>query len=216
MGRSDYEHWLKGTPFLWLLVLILIEAALERLLRPVRQEGPLWFRVKQIALPAVLSALLVGYACVNTSLAQAFDRLTHLAFPPWSPLLGALPSDRIGGTELDPSQREALDKTIQHIKKYVKEGEPFYIFTDESPYYFFVDAVNPTRYANVSYIAGDKMSEEVLRSLKSWPPKCIMAYAASMGGEIKYKPHHKRIAEFIRSNYRIAERWGPYVFLVPR
>jgi len=216
LGRSDYDHWLKATPLLWILLLALIQGGFRcgvKIWRQWKEKnflaglGP----VADIFLAGILLFYLVYFIrphMLTGSMASLSEEKFQLVwFPLQDPAL-----TRLGGIQLPPDQVKKVGKLVKKILAYGGKTGGFYSFTDDSLVYYLTDTVNPTRFANVSYVVGDKMEAEVLRDLEQCPPRVVLALN-DKGGTF-FKPYHARLKDYFIRNYRIVERDGDYVFLL--
>ena len=120
----------------------------------------------------------------------------------------------LGTASLDPQQEQEIRQTLQAVRRYVSPGDSIYILGDDGIYYFLGNFHNPTRYANLSFIVGEGMVQEVLRSLEKRPPRAVLA--RQEGKHLKCKYYQEPIAHFIESHYRVAESVGAYDLWIPR
>jgi hypothetical protein len=173
LGPSDYIHWLKATPIFWPLCLLLVHQGGNW------REFPTAKKV-DAGLVATLTLLLVGYPL---SLIRPFEvggylnswTIERLAFfgdkglsNPQLPRLGFSGND----------DEDHFVGVVDRIHRYVPPGKFFFDFTSSPIYYYWADVKNPTRYADVDYVAVDPMLEDVLKDLAMRSPASTWASAA--------------------------------------
>jgi hypothetical protein len=206
LGRSDYEHWLKGTPTFWLSVIV----GLDVLWTPLRAKVPS-FRFSYLATSFGFLFLLTYSLCqLHVSLVTGTLRdwgWSHLNLIE-TPQLGL---DRIGGLNISDEDKTFGKNIVLRLRKYAGgPGGSAYLFNDDPLFYFLADVVNPTRYSVSSWITG-KMNDEVIADLDSKTPSCIMAIRQNSG--LSHTPLNEKLSVYISTHYKEVDHWENFVFL---
>jgi hypothetical protein len=200
LGRSDYEHWVKGTPVLWPLVLGIV----ERLRVAQRASTLVAPHPRATTLGRmVLSVLLLHYAWGPTRV--------HPRPAAWRPPRSTAPdTPGLGRIDLPKDMAETLAENRDTLARFAPPGRDAYIFSDESLYYFLGGVTNPTRTANASYIVGRKMAERAAMELRRRPPLCIMVPRRR-----RHRPDHQPILDVLAERYAKAHVNDSYEFWRP-
>jgi len=205
LGRSDLEHWYKATPILWVLMVLMIEEAWGEL-----KNSGLLYRAGAL----LLLLFFIAYAGSFSNLAMSASAFRQFAYHPKMPEPDEPRLARLGKLPTTSQDGEKISEVSGRIQRYAHPGDTVYIFGEDSLFYFLCDVVNPTRYANLSYVVGHRMSQEVVDDLRTKPPKLIIG--KRHGSELFCEPYQLTILEFIRENYVDVETWRDFLFLVPR
>lgn len=205
MGRSDYDHWLKATSVYWVLLVYLIERWLRQ------AKGMTWI---PRALRFLVALVLIKVTWSFGSLSDLWHKIEQR--PPWpKPALRLEPPtlSRLGNLTLTPEELVTTGAVVERLKHYAKAQGKVWILGDEATYYFLADVVNPTRYANVSFVFAESMIQEVLGDLEREKPDCIMGRLS--GETMEVSPQHQQLTDWVQKNYRVAEIAAGHLFWVP-
>lgn len=207
LGRSDFDHWMKGTAFYWVLLVWLADSNLGIALAPGKRILKLaGFGGLLLVTGLVLRQGRFIYLKENILNPQRPPQIEKTLRPP------AL--ERLGSIHIGTSEAGLLQGTVERIWKRVPPGTPVYIFSHDSMYYFLADVKNPTRHASAMKVIGKRRVEEVIETLKAGPPRLILAAMAD--GAISFYPSQEPIVNFIESRYRKAEDFNGFGFFVPK
>lgn len=196
IGRSDYEHWLKGTPLFWVTVVMAVDLLLSR------------FSLKRSGAVLFLAAYIFAQLNFSKAWENIFCRISNVS-ELTTDENAAL--DRLGALPLSTDEKNKTENIVRRLRYHAGgAGGSAYLFHDYCLYYFLADVVNPTRYAVSSWILGS-MNDEVISDLQNKKPACIMALEED--GALIHTVRSEKVAQFISAHYEVVDRWENFVFL---
>jgi len=201
LSRSDYDHWIKGVPFLVPGILLTI----DRLLGEIR-AGKRWpIRIFAGGMAALLIHCLTMRSDV-WALATPLASARPWSFEPAKPMPGL---ERLGRLTVH-GEASAYAAVTTFVSSQSKPGDRLYVLSDEALFYFLADRLSPTRYLLFVVVRGPKRVEKALIDLKSAPPVCIVARAERDGTPV-VTPDQGPIRDWVMDHYRVALRADPFV-----
>ena len=210
LGRSDFTHWLKGTPGYWLLLVAVAEYGW--LARPRAPWTPK--KIFQSIISGTLFCALWPVAFEGMTLAWPPDYpkayFSYLHYPD-APQAASLA--RLGPRSIPSDELARWAGIVERMHRWAKPGEYAYVYGDFPTLYFLADLVNPTRYADLNFILSPSMEEEVIASLERNPPRVIVGEGTR--GQLLIPMNGKNIAHYIQTHFYPMETFGGFVFYRP-
>ncbi len=208
MGRTDIDHWQKATAPFWVLAVLWLDRWLADI-RTKRRRATPWTAF----LPPVGGLILLMPLLMRPFSLRSIAE--HARHPLWQMKSSSGGEGlRLGDAELADGQRQTLGRVTRAIQKVVLPGEPFYIFSDDSIFYFLTNTWNPTSYANVSFIVGDEMVREALAALVRRPPRAILVRMDHGCPSCVY--YRQPMQQWIQAHYRLGEQVDSFALWIPR
>jgi hypothetical protein len=210
LGRSDFDHWLKGTSGYWLLLVAVSEQVWL-----VRPQAP-WSggKIVQTMFGVFLISVLVPVAFEGALLTSTSDHLKMWKTALRNPNVPVnAPLVRLGPRRLAPGELDRWMGIADRVHRWAAPGDYVYLYCDYPTLYFLCDVINPTRYADLNYIVSPTMEAEVIASLERNPPRVIVGEWS--GGQLVIPAYAQNIARYIQTHFHPEDVFGGFVFYRP-
>ena len=207
LGRSDFGHWIDGSTYFWLLLLLPIDAVCTNVGLGLRIP-PLGQKLKSLLLPEFIpAAAVLLYACTLHAPFGAFAaRFAELRRSIGKPPATHHQVLRIGEVNLPTAQEQVLTEVVTRIQELTKSGESIYDFSNQAAYYFFADRVVPTRLFQTVYAATDEMQREIIEGISKAGTRVVVFKTGSAFDQLDGIPNEVRyplIAKFLRDTFTL-------------
>ncbi len=224
LGRSDPAHLASGAMLAPVLALVVLDRwatrAWERLRVLPRRSGA---SVRALAQLTTVVLLVVGF---GTILSHDFNTTGRIKRGFRSMCTQAVVRDD-GGTILPKrgpvtlrtpkaKQTPGIAQLVDFIRAQTEPDDYVFDFSNQAVLLFLADRRSPTRYFMAVYASPPDLQLEVIASLEEKQPPLVIFRGGYFSDHLDGVRTDKRlplVAEYLRENYRVAERIGKATFL---
>jgi hypothetical protein len=132
------------------------------------------------------------------------------------PGMVALTIPRGGGIRVPGNEERNLRALIEFTNRHAPAGAPVLDLSNRAALYFFLERVNPTRFAEVPPMA--PFQDEVLRDLRRRPPAVVFLESGGWLDAIDGIPNSRRVPQvwkWVTENYPVRAKVGDTVVALP-